>query len=243
MDRLNEILSLQKGDCVALLGSGGKTTLMYTLAKTAPMDTILVSTTTKICMPPDDAYDYFVLGEELISHLPASGRTLAVCRGEDQKLSAPSEAVLQEAYQRYALSVLECDGSRNLPLKGWAVQEPVIPSFVTVSIGIMPLWPLGKPASETLIHRFPLFSQLTGLRMGQTIEAKHLLRAITSERGKGLFSSTCGRQILFFNQVESDDALQTAKQIVDMLPSPFRNRLDMAVAGSAKNNQALRLPL
>ncbi len=238
MGELIDAFGLQKGDCVSLVGSGGKTTLMYTLAKTAPMASVLMSTTTKIGMPPTWAYDRFLDDDGLQNALPVSGRTLAARQSDTGKLSAPSDMLLQKAHTQYGLSLLECDGSRNLPLKGWAEWEPVVPVHTSITIGIIPLWPLGAPAEDRLIHRFPLFCALTGIRAGQPIEAEHLVQAICSKRGKSLFTKAKGRKFLFFSQVETPKSLHQAQCLARQLPTDFQKSLHGIVAGSAKENHA-----
>nr|WP_279381006.1 hypothetical protein [Enterococcus faecalis] len=44
---------------MSIVGSGGKTSLMWALAKTYRKEAVLVSTTTKIGFPQRQLYDYF----------------------------------------------------------------------------------------------------------------------------------------------------------------------------------------
>jgi probable selenium-dependent hydroxylase accessory protein YqeC len=140
--------------------------------------------------------------------------------------------------------LIEGDGSRTLPLKAWAAYEPVVPPYTSLTIGILPLWTLGMPVSETLVHRLPLFTALTGAQPGDAISLHHLASVITGNfpnQDKGLFSAAQGKRILFFNQIESPMALAQAQELVSLLPSGFLAGLHRIIAGSIQQNQGLVL--
>ena len=118
------LLNIGRG-VTALIGGGGKTTLLYTLTEELrKKGTVLLCTSTHIMT------QYEVLeraGEaEISAALSAHG---AVCVGEpsaEGKLGPPSLSF--DALARLADYVLvEADGSRRLPLKAHAPHEPVIP--------------------------------------------------------------------------------------------------------------------
>ena len=118
---LAELLNIQRG-LTAITGSGGKTTLLYTLTEELrKKGTVLLCTSTHIMRPTQ----YEVLeraGEaEISAALSAHG---AVCVGEpsaEGKLGPPSLSF--DALARLADYVLvEADGSRRLPLKAHAHQ-------------------------------------------------------------------------------------------------------------------------
>ena len=121
------LLNIGRG-VTALIGGGGKTTLLYTLTEELrKKGTVLLCTSTHIMRPTQ----YEVLeraGEaEISAALSAHG---AVCVGEpsaEGKLGPPSLSF--DALARLADYVLvEADGSRRLPLKAHAPHEPVIPA-------------------------------------------------------------------------------------------------------------------
>ena len=59
MESLKKCFDLQGKEIVSIVGSGGKTSLMWALAKTYRKEAVLVSTTTKIGFPQRQLYDYF----------------------------------------------------------------------------------------------------------------------------------------------------------------------------------------
>ena len=135
-------MGLTSGDVVAIVGSGGKTSLLTRLAKENQHRRVLVSTTTKM------------LRTELEQ---MTGAHLLHGTGANGKVTAPPMEALETACANFDLSLLECDGSKGLPLKGWAAHEPVVPVFATVTVGMLPLWPLGRPVGATTVHREAAF--------------------------------------------------------------------------------------
>jgi probable selenium-dependent hydroxylase accessory protein YqeC len=209
---------------VTVIGSGGKTSLIWRLARyfASKLRGVLVTTTTKM-FPPTAA--------ELLPGIAVAGRL----NQQTGKLEAPPVGELTERIAAYDVTLIEGDGSRGLPLKGWTEYEPVVPPFTTVTVGILPLWPLGKPVSEELIHRLPLFRALTGADTGDTLKLEHLVKVIAGEK-KSLFTAACGRKILFFNQTEDEASISQAEKLTALLSDDFRMRHTI-IAGSVRQDR------
>ncbi|MCL2318474.1 MAG: selenium cofactor biosynthesis protein YqeC [Treponema sp.] len=269
----------EKITAVTVIGSGGKTSLIWHLAvslaaapdkagekTSARKRKILVTPTTKMNVPPEPAklYDRYYDGKShnwghhknprSVPFDPVPGITLAGNYNKaNGKLESLPLADLEKIAPGYDLVLMEGDGSRMLPLKAWADNEPVVPSFTDFTVGVLPLWPLGKPVSEQFIHRLPLFLKLTGTTPGEPLVLEHLRRIITgspagadtpSGMGEstgadaaancGLFAKARGKRILFFNQVEDAAGLAQARELADLLPGIFRRELCAIIAGSVK---------
>ena len=246
---------------VTVIGSGGKTSLIWRLAADlASKRGILVTPTTKMLVPsPEEKlYDRYCNANSFrdditagITGDPIMGITLAGVFNEaiGKLESLPLPALSQLAANRrggaYDLVLIEGDGSKGLPLKAWAAHEPVVPDFTALTIGVLPLWPIGKPVSESLIHRLPLFLSLTGAAAGVTLKPEHIIALITRGEDKsessspgGLFARARGKKLLFFNQVEDDEALRQAWEIAALLaPNDFH----AVIAGSARLNQVYQI--
>ena len=68
--RLSKILGIKKHSLVSIVGSGGKTTFMYTLGKELRRDNrSLLSTTTKIFCPKSEEADFLVIGKEKFKNI------------------------------------------------------------------------------------------------------------------------------------------------------------------------------
>ena len=224
---------------VTVIGSGGKTSLIRRLAVSlAPGRKILITPTTK--MFP------FSPGE-----VPPSVNVKGIFNEASGKLESLPLCELEKIIPSYDLVFIEGDGSKGLPLKAWAEHEPVVPPFTDITIGILPLWPLGKPVSESIVHRLRHFIALTGAEEGKPVKQEHILRLITgrtpdgspgSGRAPGLFAKAAGRKLLFFNQIEDYESLRQAREITASLPAEFRSgELDRIIAGSVKENRITEL--
>ena len=233
---------------ITVIGTGGKTSLIWLLAGSLARPacgerSVLVTPATKMFLPAGDAkpFDRHCNGTPDAA-LP--GVTLAGSfNTQSGKLESLSPSILERIAPDYDVTLVEGDGSRALPLKGWAEHEPVVPPFTTVTVGVIPLWPLGMPASPDIVHRLPLFCALTGAEPGRPIQAAHIAAAIcggrqhgTNAHCKSLFSAARGKRILFFNQVEDEAARVHAEEVVSLLPPAFCAGLDYIISGSVKRN-------
>jgi len=213
-------------------------------------------------VPPGEAklYDRYYGGGKYddppgtFSSDPAPGITLVgrfnETNGKLESLPLPD---LERLIPACDLVLLEGDGSRGLPLKAWTPDEPVVPSFTDLTIGILPLWPLGRPARKSIIHRLPLFLALTGAEAGEPLKPEHILALVlgkgqnsgTAEPGgpslPGLFAKAKGKKLLFFNQIEDREALKQAEELTGLLPSAFRAGLSGIIAGSVKEDWLVEL--
>lgn len=209
---------------VTVVGSGGKTALIELLARqlTQGGRKTLAGPTTKMRpLPP-------------IPGVTMTGRL----NRESGKLESLPLPELERAIRDYDLVLLEGDGSRGLPLKGWAPHEPVIPRFTLFTVGILPVWPLGKILSEELVHRLPLFCALTGAKPGEALRADHLAALVNGRAGqRSLFSEAQGEKILFISQIEDDAAHLKARELAALLAPG----LAAVIAGSARLDRLVLL--
>lgn len=207
--KLWELLGVQPG-VTALIGGGGKTTAMYTLAgELAAKGTVICTTTTHI-LPP--------------AHLPvlnsASGETLSaalsahrcVCLGTpsaEGKLTAPALPI--EALAARADYVLaEADGSRRLPFKAHLSHEPVIPSCTGLTVALAGASGFGRPVREA-VHRWKRYCQLTGASPEEPVTVENLSAALSAE-GLG--------DVIFINQAETPSAMAEARRLAALSPLP-----------------------
>jgi probable selenium-dependent hydroxylase accessory protein YqeC len=231
------VLRLFDAKVVTIIGSGGKTSLLWALAGMRRASRTLVTTTTRILLPHAAAglYDTCITDGKA-PRTAKPGVTLAGTLQEG-KFRALAEGELEKCVSLFDYLLIEGDGSRTLPLKAWAAHEPVVPPFTGLTAGIIPVWPLGRAASDALIHRLPLWEKLTGGRAGEPVLPLHLARAISGGAAAGLFTAARGEKALFFNQIEDADALEKARSVYGLLPRSFCATLAAAAAGSVRRRE------
>lgn len=199
-----EALDIRPG-VTAVIGSGGKTSLLCRLAEEVP-GTAILCTTTHI----RPFSEYPVLENPFpadIRQALAAGRVL--CTGtpcENGKLTAP--ALPMEVLAELADYVLaEADGSRQLPLKAHAAHEPVIPENSRRVICVVGASGFGKPVRET-VHRWERFCGLTGAAETELVTPELAAKALLAE---GLCTS------VFLNQVDCPALLPAARRFAALL--------------------------
>lgn len=240
-----------------VIGSGGKTSLIWLLAASQRQRKVLVSPATKMYPPPPDQHccDFYFSGLETAPFSPEAGESpptgislAGVWRKKTGKLEALPPDSLEKLIPGYDLTLLEGDGSRGLPLKGWADHEPVVPPCTSLTIGIIPLLPPGQKVSTEIIFRLPQFKRLSGAKEGDTLEPAHLAAVIRGPAGtpdsgernpgvRGLFYAARGRKLLFFNQVEDEARREQARKILACLPEQFLSGLAGILAGSVMRDR------
>ena len=206
-------LKLQPGERVALVGSGGKTTLLWELAQEYAGRKILLTTTTRMRLPPPD-YP-FCEPEELPELWPRT-HGVFVGRPEGEKVSGPTAAEV-DAWELPGLELLvvEADGSRGRPVKAHAAYEPIIPSRTTLAVAVLGMQALGMPAGEA--HRAELLCQQLGcdpeLRLGES----HLGLVLEGY----LERAPAPRQVVVLNQADDSRLQAAAERIGRRLRVPY----------------------
>ena len=233
MSNLSSLLGLPRGSAVAVVGCGGKSSIIQLLAAQNSAGSVLVCPTTKILMPQSG---HVIFGGEAAAHLPQQGiQYMGVSANGGQKLAALPPATLAAAVQKgYHLTLMEADGSRGLPCKGWLPTEPVVPAFTTHTVGVVPVCALGLAATAQNVLRLPQFLALTGLAEGDVITAEAIADMIAAPGG--MFKNAVGKTALIVNQTDRPGGPQAAQEIIAALRQRCPQRIQNFIFGSAKTN-------
>jgi probable selenium-dependent hydroxylase accessory protein YqeC len=241
---LTSALGLGPREHVALVGGGGKTTLMFALADEfrSKGHRFLTSTTTKVWNRETlnwpnillDPYDYDSQ-EELKAALKKNGHAFVGSRVlESGKMEGISPGLADSLYRETGIDylILEADGAAGRPLKAPAQHEPVIPSSATVVVAIMGLEAVGKPLEEEVVFRPEQFIKITGLNRGEMITPNALARIFQSPEGLFKGAPASARRIAFLNKLDlvADD--QEGRALADLLVKGPRPSVDSVVVGS-----------
>ena len=217
---------LKNNSRIALVGSGGKTTLMFQLARDYQTRVILTTTTHLAQDQLLQADHRFEINQTedilaLSNQDPAGVIMITGPEVEPNRVSGPTPELLLQIRDLADLwscpLLIESDGARKLPLKAPAEHEPAIPDFVDIVITVIGLSGLGQPLSEKWVHRPELFSKLVDLELGVEIHSHHLVKALISEQG-GLKNIPAGaRRLLMINQIDSFPNWKTFHDQLDLL--------------------------
>ncbi|MBD5147241.1 MAG: putative selenium-dependent hydroxylase accessory protein YqeC [Oscillibacter sp.] len=213
---LASLLEISPG-VTAVIGGGGKTTLLRTLGEelAGRGHGVLLCTTTKMLPFPDIplALDKASLAELARTHRLVSAGTLLPDSG---KLTAPP-AAMEELAALFSYILVEADGAARRPLKAHAPHEPVIPPQANQTILVAGASGFGRPIRES-VHRPEIYAALAGV-------SQEDLASPETE------AAAAGREALhdriYVNQVETGEALDLARRLAELAGCPV-------VAGSLR---------
>lgn len=216
MASLQEGLMLEGGGVVSLVGAGGKTSLMFNLARELSKggEPVLTTTTTKIFEPSQGQTSGVIISGSVsdtldraknlldkYSHLTAAAGKLA----ESGKLRGFRPETIGEIWGAglFRWIVVEADGAAGKPLKAPASHEPVIPACTNRLVGLVGLNAVGQPLSGRLVFRLEHFTRLTGLERGMEVTYSAIADLLV--RPDGIFKSFSPevKRIAFLNQANS----------------------------------------
>lgn len=201
----------------AIIGSGGKSTLLRTLGLELMRagGRVLLCTTTHMFpvagVPWDGSSRRLDAAPWRPGALHAPGCTCEACAGlargsicqagvldpETGKLSSPAEP-LDELAQRFDYVLAEADGSKRLPLKAHAAWEPVIPTGTANVIWVVGASGFGKPVDE-IVHRPELFCERCGCKPTDIATPERVAQVLNAE----LHTLNLSTARIMLNQVDT----------------------------------------
>lgn len=162
---------------IAVVGSGGKTTLIKKLASRYRSEgkTVLVTTTTHMFIEEDT-----LLTDDADAIMHALKKTGYAMAGipEGEKIRALSKETFDALCSCADVVLVEADGSKQLPLKFPNASEPVIPENTDEIIVVCGLNAIGQKA-KAVCHRLELVKACLGIRDDTTITAAHVQKLVT----------------------------------------------------------------
>lgn len=205
--RLSEYWNLRPG-VIAVIGSGGKTTLLRTLGEElAAKHRVVLCTTTKILPFPG------VPLARTAAELEALGPRRLICAGTPLpgtgKLTGP-EIPLKALAERFDYVLVEADGAAGRPLKAHAPWEPVIPPEAARVLHVIGASGFGRPITEAA-HRPGLYARLAGAEQSAPASPETEAAVLLAE---GLHTR------VFINQAETAEARRQAAALAARLSGP-----------------------
>lgn len=208
---LAELLGVRPG-VAAVVGGGGKTTLLRTLGTelAAGGARVLLCATTKI-FPFAGLTNLTDPTEAALAEALETRRL--VCAGVPVpgtgKLTAPGISVSRlAALADYVL--VEADGSAGRPLKAHAPHEPVIPPEANQTVCVVGASGFGLPIARAA-HRPGLYARLAGT--GESAPA-------SPETEAAVLLAEALHSRVFINQTETAEARAQAAALAALLPCP-----------------------
>lgn len=251
-DSLKNILLVEDRGLISLVGAGGKTTLMFSLAKWMKDcgKTVLTTTTTKIFMPAISQSPAAVVSEAPEVLLPEIERLLKlyghVSAGagylkEHGKISGFTPEMIARIWQSGIADwiIVEADGAAGRPLKAPAPHEPVIPAVTSHLVAVAGLRAIGLPFDERHIFRTDRYAAVTGLSSGETITASSVAAALLHPEGIMNGAPAGVRRFVFLNKAQREELHKNGEDVAAQLREPGRGKLKRVFIGSAEEEPSL----
>jgi probable selenium-dependent hydroxylase accessory protein YqeC len=244
---LIEAFGLREREVISLTGAGGKTTLMFRLAKELSLagKKVVTTTTTKILEPVSgETLSLFIHGDEkeleqfVQKHLDEYGQiTIAREKLESGKLKGVSSGLVNALWSSREIDyiIVEADGAAGRPVKAPREREPVIPSSATTVIAILGVDGVGAEITEDNVFQSERVSKLTGIPIGEKITEEAMAVLMTHPQGifKGAPSSS--RVISFLNKVDILNGIAKAKGMAQKIVQKKNPQIERIILGQLKS--------
>lgn len=173
---------------IAVIGAGGKTSLILHIAKKLKEKgkKVIITTTTHMYEPEKGYYREGQL-KEIKKALEAGEPVWVGEPAREHKIKGVSDRFLEKLFLLDAAVLIEADGAKRLPCKVPAEHEPVIPKETQLVIGVAGLDCLGRPLKE-ICFRAGLAAELLGTDENHLMTEADLKRLLSHSHGtkKGL---------------------------------------------------------
>ena len=206
---LSEALQIRPG-VTAIIGGGGKTTLMERLAhELSGKARVIVCTTTHIY--PEKTMPCLVspAQAEIAAALEKSPCICVGAWSENGKFGPP-ELPVGTLARLADYVIVEADGAKRLPLKAHAAHEPVIPPEANQTILVFGLSALGQPI-RACVHRPAIFAARCGVSEDDLL---------TPELAATFINDETPHTRVLLNQADTAERLALGRGMAAMLRGP-----------------------
>ncbi|MFO7952420.1 MAG: selenium cofactor biosynthesis protein YqeC [Bacillota bacterium] len=207
---LYRCLEIKPPAVVSFYGAGGKTTLISRLA--AEMNALglktLFTTTTKIAKPLSIPLFCNFSTRSLLNQLKEhyrdhSSAVLGTKLLADGKIEGITPDLVNHLYKELGITTLvEADGSRGLPLKGYAPYEPVLPPCSEYIIAVAGADALYAPFDQRFVHRPKELYQVVASGKEKTISETTLALAFKHMLDLGEKQAPQAQAFFILNKVD-----------------------------------------
>ncbi len=232
-------LGLGEKELIALVGAGGKTHLMYTLAREllSLQYQIITTTTTKIYPPEPGQSPALILGGTGV--FPAIEKALAqfghltwaAGRAPGNKLAGVSRPDLSLLWAS-GLSdflIVEADGSARRPVKAPKAAEPVVPYETTLFISVVGLSALNRLLNKEYAFRPEIISRLTGIPLKAPMTMEGIAQLMVHPEG-GLKGWLPGmRAVIILNQADLEPGPGASLRLAERIKELGKGRISQVI--------------
>lgn len=203
-------LKVEKG-VTAVIGSGGKTTLLHTLARELSQSgTVILTTSTH--MRPSEEFPclYSPAAEEIAAFFKEDKSVVCVGSLTDEGKFAACDVPFEELESLADYVLVEADGSKMLPLKAHAEYEPAIPANTKRTVCVIGASGLNKPIREA-VHRPEIFCRMVNASPAEPASPEFVAWLLNYEDFADVY---------YVNQCDLPGTAEAAKELASLLCKP-----------------------
>lgn len=237
---LSDLLALPQHPLISIVGAGGKTTTMYTLASELVQrgKRVVTTTTTNIYIPRQGETDTLIVATEtpqmlkLVNdawkqhrHVTVAGTVIGA-----GKLGGllPDQPYMLITKGGADVVIVEADGARHALIKAPAEYEPVVPPQTNVALLVMSAEAINQPLNADIAHRPERIAAVLGIELGDILTPQLIARLMTGTQGSMKHIPVQARSFLLITHVslERKSMVQEVALLVHQISS------EMQVLGS-----------
>lgn len=233
MPLLCDLIDLPVHPLISIVGAGGKTTTMYTLANELAQrgSRVITTTTTQIFFPEQGETGALIVAAEtptLLRMISAAWQQHRLVTVAGAVIRADKLAGLQPG-QPYELLVqsgasaviVEADGARHRMIKAPAAHEPVIPVHTNIALLMMSAGAINQPLSAEVAHRPERVASVVDMSLGEILTPTRIARLLNSEQGamKNLPEAAAAYLLITHVTEERRDAV---RELAGLLQESYR---------------------
>jgi len=245
--KLKEALGIREKAGISLVGGGGKTTLMFALAKelAAAGFHVVTTTTTKIAEPAPSDTPKVILGKDeaiLIQEVSSEFKTCRYITVAQEKLAsgklagvAPDTVVALAALPQISHIIVEADGAAHHSLKAPRDNEPVIPPNTSLVIAVAGLDVLGGKLEEGTVFRSEIAAKLLRVPLGTAISPEIIAALVVLPRGITRGSPAGTRIVPFLNIMDVENGLAKGREVARAILAMSHPQIKTVLLGRAQD--------
>jgi len=229
-----ELLGLKAGASVALMGAGGKHTLMARLKQelTAAGMPVLLTSSTNLHRPTGNREsELFLVGQhpnwsaEVTERLRQCQTVYLLEQDLGQGMLKGLEPELLIRLRRenpQAVMVIKTDGARKRAFKAPGPDEPLIPPFSDICVLIAGLDSIGRPLDERHVHRPEIVARLAEVESDTPMTPEIMARVVAHPRAYLPKFPPGAKRVLYLSKARAEQDRHQAREVFGrVLPGLF----------------------
>lgn len=178
----------------------------------------------------------YVIGNYIVNNYNSNNSNCNIdgSKANPPKIKGLTFDQLDKITPYFDIVIIEGDGSKEKPLKGWRDDEPVIYDKTTKTIGVVDISSIGLDINEDNIHRLDKFLNIINDDKGKKVNVNHIKNLVLNKNG--LFKVCKGEKILFINKAESINDKRNSTLLIKDIKNENSSYIDKFIYGSIVKN-------